>query len=94
MVDAPDAMVGLYGLELSRLTGLGSGTLYPELSRLEAAGLIEGHWEDGDPAELGRPRRRYYRLTGLGETEARRILSEAIQRLAPTGWTPTPGWLR
>ncbi len=40
---------------------LPTGTVYPALHRLEAAGLISGAWSDGD----GR-RRRTYRLTPAG----------------------------
>ena len=44
------------------------GTLYKALARLAAAGLLESRWEDPDLALAeGRPRRRLYRVTGLGE---------------------------
>ena len=43
---------------------LGHGTLYKALSRLEHQGLLESRWEEIDPAEAGRPRRRLYRVTG------------------------------
>jgi PadR family transcriptional regulator len=44
------------------------GTLYKALGRMERAGLLESEWEDPDAAaEDGRPRRRLYRVTGLGE---------------------------
>jgi PadR family transcriptional regulator, regulatory protein PadR len=43
------------------------GTLYKALGRMEAAGLLESRWEDAEvSAAEGRPRRRLYRLTGLG----------------------------
>lgn len=41
------------------------GTLYKALARLEAARLLSSRWED--PAPEGRPRRRLYTVTGLGE---------------------------
>ena len=45
------------------------GTLYKALGRMEAAGLLESHWEDPDIAVgVGRPRRRLYHLTPLGAT--------------------------
>jgi PadR family transcriptional regulator PadR len=66
----------LYGLQLLRATGLKSGTLYPLLDRLEDAGWLRSRWEDTDPAEQGRPRRRFYVLTGLGQHEARHVLLE------------------
>ena len=43
---------------------LGHGTLYKALGRLEDQGLLESRWEDVDPSEVGRPRRRLYRVTG------------------------------
>lgn len=44
------------------------GTLYKALGRLERAGLLASHWEDADlAAEEGRPRRRLYHVTDLGE---------------------------
>ena len=56
---------------------LGPGTLYGCLKRMLIAGLIEESDERPDPA-LDDERRRYYRLTPLGERAAR---AEA-QRLA------------
>lgn len=66
----------LYGLEILRRTGLKSGTVYPLLDRLEAAGLAESYWEEIDPTDEGRPRRRFYRLTGAGVHEGRQMLIE------------------
>jgi len=58
-----------YGYELSSLTGIRSGTLYPLLIRLEAQGLLEAEWQP--PAVLGRPPRHSYRLTAAGLRLAR-----------------------
>lgn len=45
------------------------GTLYKALGRLADAGMLESEWEDADVAlGEGRPRRRLYRITGLGQT--------------------------
>jgi PadR family transcriptional regulator, regulatory protein PadR len=66
----------VYGLELARATGLKSGTLYPILDRLESRGWVSSRWEERDPAEMGRPRRRFYQLTGIGQLEGREILVE------------------
>ncbi len=55
------------GADVSRLTGLASGTLYPILLRLEEAGWLSSRWESGDPASLGRPRKRYYSVTAEGQ---------------------------
>jgi PadR family transcriptional regulator, regulatory protein PadR len=75
----------LSGAEIGRATKLPSGTLYPILSRLEQAHWLESRWETDDPHTLGRPRRRFYHLTGLGANSARAAFGElepAIGRLA------------
>ncbi|MCZ7436192.1 PadR family transcriptional regulator [Micromonospora sp. WMMC241] len=71
-----------YGLDLMRLTGLPSGTLYPVLHRLQAAAWLAADWEDVDPVAAGRPARRYYRLTGEGIRAGRLALAE-LRALAP-----------
>jgi PadR family transcriptional regulator PadR len=67
-----------YGYDLSRETGLASGTLYPILGRLTDRGLLETRWED-DPPE-GRPRRHLYRLTALGATRAAELRRQPAAR--------------
>jgi PadR family transcriptional regulator PadR len=75
-----------YGGVLMKETGLASGSLYPILDRLERGGLIVGTWEDLDPAEAGRPRRREYVLTPPGrataEAEVRAMQKQLRFRLA------------
>jgi DNA-binding PadR family transcriptional regulator len=56
---------------------MGPGTLYGAIKRLLAAGLIEESDQRPDP-DLDDERRRYYRLTGLGQ----RTLSAEAARLA------------
>jgi DNA-binding PadR family transcriptional regulator len=58
-----------YGYELTSLTGVRSGTLYPLLIRLEAQGYLEAEWQP--PAASGRPPRHAYRLTAAGQRLAR-----------------------
>src|SRR3954449_1232735 len=70
-----------YGLDLSKRSGLKPGTIYPILDRLLKAGWLERRWEDVDPVAEGRPRRRLYRLTGLGAPAARRALDEHLAAL-------------
>src|SRR3569832_2561237 len=53
----------LSGSDVQKRSGLASGTLYPILLRLESAGWFVSRWEAVDPASVGRPRRRLYRLT-------------------------------
>jgi len=44
------------------------GTLYKALGRMQDAGLLESRWEAPEvAADAGRPRRRFYRVTGAGE---------------------------
>src|SRR5438874_10925682 len=52
-----------YGYEMSRQTGLKSGTLYPILMRLEKHSLLEVRWV---ATEDGVPPRHTYRLTPNG----------------------------
>lgn len=55
------------------------GTLYKALARMQRAGLLGSGWEDPDTAAAaGRPRRRLYRLTGLGEQAL--AVSDALHR--------------
>ena len=65
-----------YGLGLSDAAGIAKGTIYPMLARLEKAGWLESQWEELEPEEEGRPRRRLYRLTGHGERSAMAELDE------------------
>lgn len=71
-----DLMGWWWGKQLSDKLSLKSGTIYPLLVRLEKAGWLESRWEEIDPSEEGRPRRRLYRLTGQGEQVANRALAE------------------
>src|SRR3712207_6167461 len=73
-----------YGLELMSRTGLKSGTVYPILHRLTKDGWLSVSQEEVDPAVEGRPRRRLYVLTGVGETNARRELKLRSKRTTPT----------
>lgn len=53
-----------WGYRIIEQTGLGPGTVYPILERLEQAGWITGEWETTEPND--RPRRRLYTMTGHG----------------------------
>jgi PadR family transcriptional regulator PadR len=78
----------LSGAEIAKKANLQSGTLYPLLSRLEQAGWLESHWEATSASELGRPRRRLYRLTGNGEKVATRELSAMAATIGGLTWEP------
>ena len=53
-----------HGYDLSKETGLKSGTLYPLLMRLCEQGLLEAVWQE--PDRSGLPPRHAYRLTVQG----------------------------
>jgi DNA-binding PadR family transcriptional regulator len=67
LLEAPQAW--RHGYELSKLTGLKSGTLYPVLMRLGDQGLLESQWASSP--QPGRPPRHVYRLTPAGAALAR-----------------------
>lgn len=73
-----------YGYELSRNTGLKSGTLYPILMRLTERKLLETGWETSEP---GKPPRHLYRLTAEGLSFARECRSEQ-----PTAQAGAAAW--
>lgn len=87
LLDEPDRE--RYGLEISELAGLATGTIHPILARLEGVGWLHSRWEQVDPKEQGRARRRYYRLdpnsiatvkSALARANANR---SALQHLRP-----------
>jgi PadR family transcriptional regulator, regulatory protein PadR len=83
---AEDTQPELAGIELMKTARVSSGTLYPILLRLEKAGVLTSRWETGRPEDLGRPRRRYYKLTSSGAQLARKSLAELsapLTRLSP-----------
>jgi PadR family transcriptional regulator PadR len=62
-----------HGYDLSRSSGLKSGTLYPILIRLTKNRLLDTRWE---LSENGKPPRHMYRLTQSGKRFALEIVSE------------------
>ena len=76
----------LSGADIARTTRLASGTLYPILFRLERAGWLESRWEEDDPAKLGRPRRRFYRVTLLGARSATATAREVALAFGREAW--------
>ena len=66
-----------WGFEIIDATGLGAGTVYPILRRLEQSGLVSSRWEKEATAHADlRPPRRYYQVTGAGRV----ILATALER--------------
>lgn len=67
-----------YGYDLSKVTGLKSGTLYPILTRLHDEGWLQNKWQQSE--EPGRPPRHLYRLTATGSLAASRALKTAASK--------------
>lgn len=77
-----------YGFGLMGSTSVKSGSLYPILEKFERLGWIEGSDESIDERAEGRPRRRLYRLTALGEKEGRKAVADFYCDLGQR-----PAWL-
>lgn len=73
--------------DAKRLTAY--GTLYKALDRLERAGFLESRWESPQlAADAARPRRRFYRVTAVGEaalTQARAADAATVGRPIRSG---------
>jgi DNA-binding MarR family transcriptional regulator len=67
LITAAERGEPVWGFKICEQTGLGPGTVYPILDRLEAARWISGLWEADQPAD--RPRRRLYEMTAVGRAE-------------------------
>jgi DNA-binding PadR family transcriptional regulator len=67
-----------HGYDVSKLTRIKSGTLYPILSRLHDEGWLEARWEEG--REPGRPPRHLYRLSAAGSKATSKILDASAAR--------------
>jgi DNA-binding PadR family transcriptional regulator len=66
-----------YGFDIMDATGLPSGSVYPALRRFERRRLVRASWESERAARAeGRPARRFYELTALGEA----LLAESRER--------------
>jgi PadR family transcriptional regulator PadR len=70
-----DPTLSLSGADVHQQSKIASGTLYPILLRLESAGWFVSRWESVDPAAVGRPRRRLYRLTSTGLRRASEVFA-------------------
>ena len=79
----------LYGAQIGEAAGLMSGTVHPILARLEGLGWVESRWEEVDPQEVGRPARRFYKITADGAQEAQSALAK-VRRPQPSRLAPRP----
>ena len=77
-----------YGFDVMDATGLPDGTVYPILRRLERRGVLVGAWEsEASARKEGRPPRRYYRLTRVGQEALEEVLRRfpALARIFQAG---------
>lgn len=81
---APES--GTAGADISKETGMRSGTLYPILFRMEQAKWITSEWEDVNPSKVGRPRKRLYTLTPLGLREGRSVFDGLMPSNGRIAW--------
>jgi PadR family transcriptional regulator PadR len=79
---AENVRAELAGADLMKAARVSSGTLYPILLRLEKAGVLVSRWERERPETLGRPRRRFYRITPAGVQLAHGALRDLSSPLA------------
>jgi DNA-binding PadR family transcriptional regulator len=68
-------------LEIADDAEIGTTTVYDILMKLEHSGWVQSQWESTSPRQVGRPRRRLYRLTGLGESSAQEAIEGELARL-------------
>jgi PadR family transcriptional regulator, regulatory protein PadR len=67
-----------WGYELSKLSGIRSGVMYPILQRMLDQGWLTDGWEDqGRIGKAKRPPRRYYELTDAGRVALGALVAEA-----------------
>jgi DNA-binding PadR family transcriptional regulator len=67
----------LGGYTICRAAGIGSGSAYPALARLEKLGWLDSEWETPEP--VNRPRRRFYRLTPDGRAHVMELLGLTVR---------------
>jgi PadR family transcriptional regulator PadR len=76
----------VWGLRVCQDADLGPGTVYPILERLSSLGWVESWWEDEQPS--GRPRRRFFKLTGEGRAAV--AAAYAARGARRRRWAPRP----
>src|SRR3954465_9292282 len=81
-----------FGFDVMQATGLTSGTVYPALERLQAAGYLTSRWEDPAKAHAcGRPARRYFTITASGSVALRAALGKYRALRPLPGFNPEAG---
>ncbi|GLY24750.1 hypothetical protein Misp04_44820 [Micromonospora sp. NBRC 101691] len=72
----------LHGWAIMKTTGKSGPTIYKILERLAEARWVTSRWEED--AAPGKPRRRYYQLTGHGVASARQLVAQRQTKAATT----------
>jgi DNA-binding PadR family transcriptional regulator len=92
-LDVLEALLGpddqLYGLKIAKAIDRATGSVFPILARLEQFGWVISEWETTDPQVRG-PRRRFYRLSPDGLSQARATLAERRPTRKLAGAGPLP----
>lgn len=83
--EAPEA---LYGLEISRLASIPSGSLYPALRDLRKAELVKTEWRHPEDDPEGQPLR-YYELTPNGFALAKALAEDKVSGVGWKQFLPT-----
>jgi PadR family transcriptional regulator, regulatory protein PadR len=84
-----------WGYELSKLSGVRSGVMYPILQRMLDEGWLVDGWEDQPRVgRAKRPPRRYYELTDAGKAALGAVLAQARRdsRFQPIVAPGIAGW--
>lgn len=68
----------MWGLAISKNSGLPTGTVYPILARLESLGWVNSYWEED--SDRSGPRRKFYTLTAEAALETKSL----VAKLKPT----------
>ena len=66
----------IWGLVISKESGLPTGTIYPILARLESLDWAESAWEVN--SDRPGPRRKFFKLTDEGREAASLLLSQQL----------------
>ncbi|NIL59779.1 PadR family transcriptional regulator [Salinispora arenicola] len=75
----------LHGWAIMKATGKSGPTIYRTLERLAESNWVTSRWDT--EIEPGKPRRRYYQLTGHGEASARHLIAQRQTKAAPSART-------
>ncbi|MFG1775832.1 PadR family transcriptional regulator [Micromonospora sp. NPDC049051] len=81
----------LHGWAIMKATGKSGPTIYKILERLAESEWVTSRWDEH--TEPGKPRRRYYQLTGHGIASARQLIAQREAKAAPAAQTRLAfGW--